>query len=52
MTTKKKVTQKLLTLLQVAERIRNVCEACRRDSVPARSRPVLGWSRRRTKFVS
>jgi transposase InsO family protein len=33
MTAEKKIAQKRLTLLQVAERIRNVSEACRRHSV-------------------
>jgi len=33
MTAKKKIAQKRLTLLQAAERIRNVSEACRRHSV-------------------
>jgi hypothetical protein len=33
MTAGKKVAQKRLTLLQVAERIRNVSEACRRHSI-------------------
>jgi transposase InsO family protein len=33
MTAEKKIAQKRLTLLQVAERIRNVSEACRRHSI-------------------
>lgn len=33
MTAEKKIAQKRLTLLQVAERLRNVSEACRRHSV-------------------
>jgi transposase-like protein len=33
MTAEKKIAQKRLTLLQVAEGIRNVSEACRRHSV-------------------
>ncbi len=33
MTAEKKIAQKRLTLLQVAERIRNVSDACRRHSV-------------------
>jgi hypothetical protein len=33
MTAKKKLAQKRLTLLQVAERLRNVSEACRRHGV-------------------
>ena len=33
MTAKKKLAQKRLTLLQVAEKLRNVSEACRRHSV-------------------
>ena len=33
MTPEKKIAQKRLTLLQVAERIRNVSEACRRHSI-------------------
>jgi len=32
-TAEKKIAQKRLTVLQVAERIRNVSEACRRQSV-------------------
>ena len=33
MTAKKKLAQKRLTLLQVAEKLRNVSEACRRQGV-------------------